>query len=303
MGKYAPVLKAAECGSMTRAAQSMGYTQPSLGYIINNIENELGVKIFYRDKRGVTPTEAGIGLLEIMRQIEAMENHLQEAARVSKQELLRVGILSSVASQWMPEILENFYQFYPEVVVKLENEPYYFTGEQGVKEHKLDCCFFAGRCPTGLESLPLYEDRYYLVVGEESDLAHLRAVSIWDVVGKYQFIPTNESTDAGSAIREIFDRFAQSSRLDFQPQENQMAIGLVEKGMGITVLPGLTLLDLIPNRAVKVIPLKEKLARTVSLLCPREAERSQLTNVFLRLTRQQVEQWKQEQKTKRPWLQ
>ena len=74
--------------------------------------------------------------------------------------------------------------------------------------------------------------------------------------------------------------------------------------MGITVLPGLALLDLIPNRAVKVIPLKEKLARTVSLLSVLgEAERSQLTNVFLRLTRQQVEQWKQEQKTKRPWLQ
>ena len=113
MGKYAPVLKAAECGSMTRAAQSMGYTQPSLGYIINNIENELGVKIFYRDKRGVTPTEAGIGLLEIMRQIEAMENHLQEAARVSKQELLRVGILSSVASQWMPEIFGKLLSVLP----------------------------------------------------------------------------------------------------------------------------------------------------------------------------------------------
>ena len=34
MGKYAPVIKTAECGSMTRAAQTMGYTQPSLGYII-----------------------------------------------------------------------------------------------------------------------------------------------------------------------------------------------------------------------------------------------------------------------------
>ena len=61
MGKYAPVIKTAECGSMTRAAQTMGYTQPSLGYIINNIENELGVKIFYRDQRGVTLTEAGVG--------------------------------------------------------------------------------------------------------------------------------------------------------------------------------------------------------------------------------------------------
>ena len=73
MGKYAPVIKTAECGSMTRAAQTMGYTQPSLGYIINNIENELGVKIFYRDQRGVTLTEAGVGLLEIMRQIEGQQ--------------------------------------------------------------------------------------------------------------------------------------------------------------------------------------------------------------------------------------
>ena len=99
MGKYAPVLKAAECGGMTRAAQTMGYTQPSLGYIINNIENELGVKIFYRDQRGVTPTEVGVGLLDIMRQIEAMENRLQETARVSKQELL-CGWGSSPA--WQP---------------------------------------------------------------------------------------------------------------------------------------------------------------------------------------------------------
>lgn len=296
MGKYAPVIKAAECGSMTRAAQAMGYTQPSLGYIINNIENELGVKIFYRDQRGVTPTETGESLLEIMRQIEALENRLKDAARVSKLELLRVGIFSSVASQWMPEILEAFYQAYPEAVVKLETAPYYLTGELGVKEHKLDCSFFAGRCPSGLESMPLYEDPYYLVTAAGSDLAHCREVSVWDVVGRYPFIPTNESTDAGSAIHEIYQLFAQSSRLDFQPQENQMAIGLVEKGLGLTILPGLTLLDLVPNRAVKVIPLKEHLTRTVSLLLPRESDRSHLTNVFLRLTQQQVEKWKTTQK-------
>ena len=158
MGKYAPVLKAAECGSMTRAAQTMGYTQPSLGYIINNIENELGVKIFYRDQRGVTPTEVGVGLLDIMRQIEAMENRLQETARVSKQELLRWDPLQR-GSPVDAEILETFYQVYPEVVVKLENEPYYLTGELGVKEHKLDCCCFAGRCPSRLEAC-LYEDLY-----------------------------------------------------------------------------------------------------------------------------------------------
>ena len=59
MGKYLPVIKTAECGSLTKAAHVLGYTQPSLGYIINNIEDELGVKLFYRDQRGVTLTENG----------------------------------------------------------------------------------------------------------------------------------------------------------------------------------------------------------------------------------------------------
>lgn len=79
-----------------------------------------------------------------------------------------------------------------------------------------------------------------------------------------------------------------------------MAIALVEKGLGITVLPGLTLIDLIPNRAVKIIPLKDRLTRTVSLLCPRESERSHLTEVFLRLTQQRVDAWRTAQENKSP---
>lgn len=118
MGRYLPVIKTAECGSLTRAAHALGYTQPSLGYIINNIENELGVKIFYRNQRGVTLTENGESLLAIMRQIEDMESHLQEVARISRWEMLRVGIFPSVASLWMPEILKEFYHTYPKVVGK-----------------------------------------------------------------------------------------------------------------------------------------------------------------------------------------
>lgn len=59
MGKYLPVIKTAECGSLTKAAHVLGYTQPSLGYIINNIEDELGVKLFYRDQRGSPSPRTG----------------------------------------------------------------------------------------------------------------------------------------------------------------------------------------------------------------------------------------------------
>ena len=77
MGKYLAVIKTAECGSLTRAAQAMGYTQPSLGYIINNIEDELQVKLFYRDQRGMTLTETGKVVMKLSRKsIRAMRRKM-----------------------------------------------------------------------------------------------------------------------------------------------------------------------------------------------------------------------------------
>ena len=107
MGKYLPVIKTAECGPLTRAAHVLGYTQPSLGYIINNIEDELGIKLFYRDQRGVTLTEAGAELLEIMKKIEATEELLRETARASAGGLLRVRIFSSVTSVSLRSIMPS----------------------------------------------------------------------------------------------------------------------------------------------------------------------------------------------------
>lgn len=302
MGRYLPVIKTAECGSLTRAAHALGYTQPSLGYIINNIENELGVKMFYRNQRGMTLTETGESLLKIMRQIEDMESHLLEVARISRWEMLRVGIFPSVASQWLPEILTEFYEAYPKVVVKLEHAMNDLAGELGVKEHKLDCCFTSGPCPPGMESFALYEDPYYLVVPESGPFAALEEVSLWDLGDALYFVPSRESFDISNTGYEVDQFFNKEKieRLDFQPQENQTTIAMVERGLGATILPGLTLKGLVEGWGVKVIPLKEDLSRTISLLCPRELERSQLTNVFLRIAQRWVTQWKQEQEGQSP---
>lgn len=277
MGKYAPVIKTAECGSMTRAAHVLGYTQPSLGYIINNIENDLGVKLFYRDQRGVTLTETGSDLLKLMRKIEAMEDELQEAARVSQWELLRVGIFAGVSAQWMPEILEVFSKTYPKVVVKLETEKNPLAGELALREHRLDC--------------------YYLVVSKHSPLALRGKTAVLDLAEHQSLIPTNECAEQDSVAHPVYEAFAKADHLAFQPQENQMAVALVERGLGIAVLPGLALRDCLPGRQVQLLPLKEGYVREIGLLCPRETERSPLANAFLRMTQEQVELWKQEHDT------
>ena len=298
MGKYLPVIVTAECGSLTRAAQTLGYTQPSLGYIISNLEEELGAKIFFRSQRGMTLTDVGEKMLQTMRKIEALEQELQEQALAGQGGLLQVGIFPSVAAQWLPAILTAFREEFPDTSIKLEHQNYYLDGEMGVKEHRLDCAFFTGHCPPGLESVPLYEDRYYLVVPQDSDLASLEAVSVENVEGKYPFIPTSESFDDGSAIRGTYQTLSKLSLFDGEPQENQMAVALVEHGLGVTILPGLNLVDLMGTRKVKAIPLKEDFRRTISLLCPKEGERTAAASAFLRITQREVAQWELEKKVK-----
>ncbi len=280
---------------MTRAAHVLGYTQPSLGYIINNMEDELGVKLFYRDQRGVSLTETGATLLEIMRQIEEMETRLRETANASRGGLLRVGTFPSVASQWMPGVLAEFYQTFPDAVVKLEPKVYYMDGEMGVREHKLECTFSVGPCPAGLEQINLYDDTYYLVVGEGSELADRARVSVQELAGNYPFVPNNESFDPNSTIREVYGALGKNTLVDFAPQDNQVTIALVEQGLGITVMAGLAVASCVPHRRVRVIPLEENLSRNVCLLCPRGTERTPLTTAFLRLVQKQVALWAEAQ--------
>lgn len=295
MGKYLSIIKTAECKSLTKAGQVLGYTQPSLSYIINNIEDELGCKLFYRDQRGVVLTEMGEQLLEYMKQIEELEERIHQLARASQGGLLRVGIFPSVATQWMPRILEEFYQAYPKAVVKLEHMLGYLHGELGVREHRLDCCFFVGTCPRGLEMVPLFEDRYFCLVRQGDPLAGKPSVSV-EELRERTFIPNSESADECSVLREVCQSLGENSRFDFTPQEDATCIAMVEQGLGVTILSGLSMIDLIPGKDVAAVPLQEDYTRGIGLLCPPGAKRSPLVTAFLRIVQRKVEEWEEENK-------
>ena len=108
IGKYEPILRIAELGSLTRAAESLGYSQSSLSHLTANLEKELGVKLFRRERQGVTLTPAGTELLGIMEEIEAKENKLRVAAAAQQSSTLRIGTLPSITATWLPTLLVGF---------------------------------------------------------------------------------------------------------------------------------------------------------------------------------------------------
>ena len=92
--KLRALLTALNKGSLTAAAEELGYTQSGLTHMMNSLEEELGVKLLVRSKSGVLLSTAGQELLPLMRTVaESVENLEQSAEKIRLRSVtnLRLG--------------------------------------------------------------------------------------------------------------------------------------------------------------------------------------------------------------------
>ena len=293
MSKYTPIIVTADSGSLTKAAQVLGYTQPNLGYTISRIEDELGVKLFHRDQRGMHLTAEGEALLPMMKQIDSLSEQIEDTAKYLQTGLIRIGIFSSPAIQWIPEIIRRFKETHPTTILKMNQNLSYVETEVAVKTHQIECSFYISSHVTGLDAIPLFYDRYCLVCSSKSPLAKLDSVTVDDIKGKYSFVHTSETFDPLSQIYPIARELDLNEVVALEPIEDQVAMSMVESDQAITILAELPLLKLSQCYDIKYIPFKEDFSRLVSLICPKASERSSLTNDFIKITLDVISDWKE----------
>ena len=114
--KCEAILIAAETGSLTAAAERLGYTQSGITRMLGSLENEVGFPLFVRSKKGVQLTENGKAVLPLFREIvHAQQNALQFSADICGiiKGSLTIGCYYSISAMWMPEILKEFRNRFP----------------------------------------------------------------------------------------------------------------------------------------------------------------------------------------------
>ena len=85
-GKLRALLTAVDCGSFSKAAAQLGYTQSAMTHLVNKLEAEIGCTLLERDSQGIRLTDAGRQLLPYIQNVVcACDTLLQEAA-------LRLGL-------------------------------------------------------------------------------------------------------------------------------------------------------------------------------------------------------------------
>lgn len=100
------------------AAQNLFITQPALTIQIKNLEEELGVEIFDRNKKPITATEIGKELIEHARILLRDTQKLKDIVAEFKEDIsgeLKIGIIPTVAPYIVPKFVNNFMAKYPNV--------------------------------------------------------------------------------------------------------------------------------------------------------------------------------------------
>ena len=109
---------AVEIGSITQAAEHMGYSQPGLTGMLKRLEQEVGYPLLRRGTKGVRLTEAGEAVMPYIERVlessRALERALADHAP-ARERILRIGSYTSISKNWLPQVIRGFSRKYPGV--------------------------------------------------------------------------------------------------------------------------------------------------------------------------------------------
>lgn len=146
-------------GSLTRAAERVFTSAPAVSAQLKALEDELGVKLFERTPRGMSPTEAGVSLLEEAERTLASAMRMRSAAeqlRGAAQGVVRFGTVVDPVALRLGEVLVKLAERHPQVTLQLRQGLSYET-LAGVQRGELDCAYVLSDSPQieGLEVVRL----------------------------------------------------------------------------------------------------------------------------------------------------
>ena len=139
---YRIFLETAKRGSISAAARHLYVTQPAVSVGIAQLENELGVKLFFRTSRGIKLTQEGQTLYEYvagaMAYLESGEDKLRDLNNLDGG-VLRVGASDMTLKFYLLDYLERFHREHPKVRLTVSNNPTPKSLEE-LKNGNIDFC-------------------------------------------------------------------------------------------------------------------------------------------------------------------
>jgi len=232
-----------------RAAEACFVSQPTLSVAVKKLEDELDVKLFERGSAEISVTPLGE---EIVRQAQAVLEQAQaikEIAKRGKDPLagaLRLGVIYTIGPYLLPDLVRSVIARVPQMPLMLQEN---FTVKllEMLRAGELDCAILAEPfMDTNLAMAPLYDEPFLIAVPRSHPFAQRDKISAEELKRETMLL-----LGAGHCFRdhvlEVCPEFARFSsdaegiRKSFEGSSLETIKHMVAAGMGVTVVPSLSI--------------------------------------------------------------
>lgn len=230
-------LAVARHGNFTRAAEQLGIAPPTLTRQIQDMESELGTRLFVRQTREVSLTEAGAALMveaeATVRQFEYAQQNAQRAGRGEIGHIELGYVASAVYSGLLQKQVQVFSRECPDVSLNVREYPMASLPAM-VLEGRFDIGYVRSpmTLPEGLEAIRLDAEGFVLALPGESWLCRLSEIGPEHLQGETFILPEQISGTLQVAAQGGF-----APKLGAQPGGLVAVLALVSLGQGVAVVP------------------------------------------------------------------
>lgn len=222
-----------ECGSLTGAAKRCHVSQPSISAAVDQLETELGARLFRRHRHGVLVCAEGERLYPLARQLldDAGAIQVLFKEQASQREVLTVSVLASINRVRVGAIMKALLDQHPELELRVVTD-----------DQQADLRFTSNHClQNGETFVPVWEDGFVAAVPRQHPLRLKRRVGLGELLA-YPLIE-RASCEFHGQMMALIARSADEVRIAAKVHSEEWALALVAAGLGVALVPQSSITD------------------------------------------------------------
>jgi DNA-binding transcriptional LysR family regulator len=258
LGQVEGFLEVARRGSVSRAAEALFVTQPTLTARLKSLERELGTPLFLRTPQGMRLTEAGRAWVpyaeRALRALVDGRDALHQVMTASAGHLM-IAAAPAVSTYVLPELLERFVDAHPRVEVSVRTGHSEDVVELVVRDEVQIGLGRAIRHPD-LELRPFHTEDLVLVCAPDHPFTRRPSVAMAEVAGQ-KLIMFDRTSSYYEITQGAFLSAGVSLRGQMELDSIEAAKKMVERGLGVALLPGTAVAREVTSGTLCVVRMKD----------------------------------------------
>lgn len=281
--KLYSLLKVAETGSFTRAAEQLSLTQPAVSQHIQAIEKELNVHIFDRASGELHVTREGEIVIKYAKRILALYNNLQRDLKTEKSRItsLTVGITHTAESNAIAEALAKYVNSHESMTIKILTDTTSNLYAM-LRNYELDFAIVEGKInDPAFHCMMLDTDSLVLAVSPNHRLAKQSMVTIRDLKKEKLILRLPDSNTRNLFVASLEAHNMSVDEFNVLLEINNIATikDLIRRDIGVSVLAKSACQDEIKKKKIVVLPIENlSMVREINIVYPQDFEHFGILN-------------------------